>query len=223
VELVETTTAAPITAKGRSTRDRIVVAAADLFYRQGVAGTSLPDVRAAAAVSSSQIYHYFKDKRALTLAVIAYQTEAIIAGHSTLLVEIDTLDGLRAWRDFVVGSQRQSLGGCPLGGLSSELADHDQGAREALAAAFTRWAGALHAGIANMIDNGTLRPDTDAGRLAAALLAALQGGLLLAQAQQTTTALEAGLDTVIEAIAQHSTADRPRRGEGKAPGVVAGR
>jgi hypothetical protein len=57
-----------------------------------------------------------------------------------------------------------------------------------------------------MIDNGTLLPDTDAGRLADALLAALQGGLLLAHAQRTTTALEAGLDTVIDAIAQHSTA-----------------
>jgi AcrR family transcriptional regulator len=184
-----------------------VAAAAELFYRQGFAGTSLPDVRAAAAVSSSQIYHYFKDKRALTLAVISYQTEAIIAGHSPLLVELDTLDGLRAWRDFVVGSQQQCMGGCPLGSLSSELADRDQVARQALAAAFTRWAAALRAGIANMVDNGTLLPDTDAGRLADALLAALQGGLLLAHAQHTTAALEAGLDTVIGAIARHSTTD----------------
>jgi AcrR family transcriptional regulator len=206
VEFVDTTTAEPTTAKGRATRDRIVAAAAELFYRQGVAGTSLPDVRAAAAVSSSQIYHYFKDKNALTLAVIAYQTEAILAGHSTHLVGLDTLDGLRAWRDFVVGSQQQYMAGCPLGSLASELADHDQIARQALAAAFTRWAAALRAGIANMIDNGTLLPDTDAGRLADALLAALEGGLLLAHAQRTTTALEAGLDTVIDAIAEHSTA-----------------
>jgi AcrR family transcriptional regulator len=206
VEFVDTTTAEPTTAKGRATRDRIVAAAAELFYRQGVAGTSLPDVRAAAAVSSSQIYHYFKDKNALTLAVIAYQTEAILAGHSTHLVGLDTLDGLRAWRDFVVGSQQQYMAGCPLGSLASELADHDQIARQALAAAFTRWAAALRAGIANMIDNGTLLPDTDAGRLADALLAALEGGLLLAHAQHTTKALEAGLDTVIDAIAEHSTA-----------------
>jgi TetR/AcrR family transcriptional repressor of nem operon len=215
LEFVGTTMAEPTTAKGRATRDRILAAAAELFYRQGVAGTSLPDVRAAAGVSSSQIYHYFKDKKALTLAVIGYQTEAILAGHCPLLVELDTIDGLRAWRDFVVGSQQQSMGGCPLGSLSSELADHDQVAREALAAAFTRWAAALRAGIAKMIDNGTLLPDTDAVRLADALLAALQGGLLLAQAQHTTTALEAGLDTVIDAIARHSTADQPGRAEGK--------
>jgi TetR/AcrR family transcriptional regulator, transcriptional repressor for nem operon len=213
--------AEPTTAKGRATRDRIVAAAADLFYRQGVAGTSLPDVRVAAGVSSSQIYHYFKDKKALTLAVISYQTEAILAGHTPLLVELDTLDGLRAWRDFVVCSQQQSMGGCPLGSLSSELADHDQVARQALAAAFTRWAAALRAGIARIIDNGTLLPDTDAGRLADALLAALQGGLLLAQAQHTITALEAGLDTVIDVVAQHSTADRPSRARGVKPEVVA--
>jgi TetR/AcrR family transcriptional regulator, transcriptional repressor for nem operon len=214
VEFVGTTTAEPTTPKGRATRDRIVAAAAELFYRQGVARTSLPDVRAAAAVSSSQIYHYFKDKNALTLAVISYQTEAILAGHSPLLIELDTLDGLRAWRDFVVDSQQQCMAGCPLGSLSSELADHDQDAREAVAAAFTRWAAALRAGIVKMIDNGRLRLDTDAGHLADALLAALQGGLLLTQAQHTTTALEAGLDTVIDCIARHSTADKPRQERG---------
>jgi hypothetical protein len=50
-------------------------------------------------------------------------------------------------------------------------------------------------------------PDTDAGHVADALLAARQVGLLLAQAQHTTTAPEAGLDNVIDAITRHSTAD----------------
>src|ERR1019366_4994 len=42
-----------------STRQRIVAAAADLMFERGVAGTTVEDVRAAARVSSSQVYHYF--------------------------------------------------------------------------------------------------------------------------------------------------------------------
>jgi TetR/AcrR family transcriptional regulator, transcriptional repressor for nem operon len=55
-----------------------------------------------------------------------------------------------------------------------------------------------------MAGNGTLPPGTDPGRLALALLTAVQGGLILAQAQRSTDALEAALDTVIACVC-----DRP--------------
>ncbi|MFD8221088.1 hypothetical protein ACFV2U_47400 [Streptomyces sp. NPDC059697] len=45
-----------------------------------------------------------------------------------------------------------------------------------------------------------LRPQADADRLALALLAAVQGGLLLALSQRTIDALEAAIDTVIAQI-----------------------
>jgi AcrR family transcriptional regulator len=193
---------APSTRKGRATRERIVAAAADLMYRHGVAGTSTPAVRDAAGVSSSQIYHYFADKDDLTRAVIAFQTEAILSNQAPLLATLDSVDALRSWRDVVVDAARQQngAGGCPLGSLSSELSDDHRWARDALAASFTAWSEAIRAGLAAMISNGTLGPETDATTLSLALLAAVQGGLVLAQAQHTTDALEAALDTVITHI-----------------------
>lgn len=195
------------TRKGRATRERIIAAAADLMYRHGVAGTSTPALRDAAGVSSSQIYHYFEDKDDLTRAVIAFQTEAILANQAPLLARLDSLDALQTWRDVVVDAARQQhgAGGCPLGSLSSELSDHNPQAREALAASFTAWATAIREGLLSMIANGTLRPQTDSDQLALALLAAVQGGLVLAQAQHTTEALEAALDTVIAHIQEQAT------------------
>jgi len=192
----------PSTRKGRATRDRIVAAAADLMYRHGVAGTSTPAVRDAAGVSSSQIYHYFADKDDLTRAVIAFQTDTILSYQAPSLASLDSPGALRAWRDVVVDAARQQhgTGGCPLGSLSSELSDDHPWARDALAASFTAWSEAIRAGLAAMTANGILLPDTDPGRLALALLATVQGGLLLAQAQRTTDALEAALDTVIAHI-----------------------
>ncbi|MGH3262824.1 MAG: TetR/AcrR family transcriptional regulator [Trebonia sp.] len=193
------------TRKGRETRDRIVAAAADLMYRHGVAGTSTPAVRDAAGVSSSQIYHYFADKDDLTRAVIAFQTEAILSYQASSLARLDSLDALRAWRDVVVDAARQQHGGgCPLGSLSSELSDDHPWARGALAASFTAWSEAIRAGLAAMTGNGSLPRDTDPGRLALALLAAVQGGLLLAQAQHTTDALEAALDMMIAHVRDHA-------------------
>jgi AcrR family transcriptional regulator len=198
---------APSTTKGRATRDRIVAAAADLMYRHGAAGMSTPALRDAAAVSSSQIYHYFADKDDLTRAVIAFQTEAILANQGPLLARLDSLEALRAWRDDVVDVARQQggAGGCPLGSLSSELSDDHPWAREALATGFAAWSETIRTGLLGMIANGTLGREADADQLSLALLAALQGGLLLAQAQHTTAALEAALDTVIARIHDQAT------------------
>ena len=59
-----------ITPKGERTRARIVEKAAALIHERGVAGTFLEDVKAAAGVSGSQLYHYFPDKDELVQAVI---------------------------------------------------------------------------------------------------------------------------------------------------------
>jgi TetR/AcrR family transcriptional repressor of nem operon len=196
----------PSTRKGRATRERIVAAAADLMYRHGVAGTSTPAVRDAAGVSSSQIYHYFTDKDDLTRAVIAFQSEAILSHQAPLLARLDSVEALRSWRKVVVDAARRQngAGGCPLGSLSSELSDDHPWARDALAAGFTVWSEAIRSGLAAMVDNGSLRPETDATALSLALLAAVQGGLVLAQAQHTTDALEAALDAVIAHIHGHA-------------------
>jgi TetR/AcrR family transcriptional repressor of nem operon len=199
-------TAEPLTAKGQATRDRIVRAAAELMFRHGVAGTSTPAIRDAAEVSSSQIYHYFADKEALTRAVIKHQTETILNNQSTQLSQLDSFEALRAWRDVILQTERnlECVGGCPLGSLSSELSEHDPSARQALANSFAQWSGAIRDGLRHMIDQGVLRDDADPEKLSLAMLAALQGGLLLAQAQRSAAALEAALDVMIEGIRHHA-------------------
>jgi TetR/AcrR family transcriptional repressor of nem operon len=212
--------AAPLTTRGRATRDRIVRAAAELMFRHGATGTSTPAVRDAAGVSSSQIYHYFTDKEALTRAVIALQTETILDNQTALLSRLDSFEALRAWRDVVVQVERdlECVGGCPLGSLSSELSERDPPARQALAEAFTQWSSAIRDGLQHMIEQGVLRDDADPERLSLAMLAALQGGLLLAQSQRSTAALEAGLDAIIERIRYHAVTAQPapRTGRRKA-------
>ena len=194
-----------LTRKGLATRARIVEAAAGLMFRRGVAGTSTEDVRAAAQVSNSQLYHYFADKNALVRAVIEYQADEIIDGQRPLLDELDSLAAFRQWRDMLVDLQRQRHceGGCPLGSLSSELAETDESARTALAASFDRWESPIRDGLRRMRDRGELHHDTDVDRLALGTLAALQGGLLLTQAKRDVSPLEAALDLAISQISNH--------------------
>jgi AcrR family transcriptional regulator len=201
-----------VTPKGRATRDRIVTAAASLMCTRGVTATSTEDVQVAANVSASQIYHYFADKRSLTRAVIEHQTDAIVGSQESLLVRLDGLDALRAWAEIVVGYQRNAgyRGGCPLGTLASELAENDTEAREDLAAGYRRWQEAIRAGLAAMADRGEFLPGTDIERLAIALLAALQGGLLLSKTLRDGVHLETALNTMIDHIESFTTAGTQR-------------
>jgi TetR/AcrR family transcriptional repressor of nem operon len=194
--------AGQLTSKGVQTRQRIVVAAAELMFEGGVAGTTMEMVRAAARVSSSQIYHYFADKETLVRAVIEYQNETIVGGQEPMLAKLDSLPGLRAWRDFLVEHQRQlgCRGGCPIGALGSELAEIDPQARAAVAGGFGRWEAGIRGGFQAMHDRGELGQDASPDRLATTMLAALQGGLLLSQVQRSTAPLEVALDTVIDHI-----------------------
>ena len=195
--------AGELTPKGRATRDRIVAAAADLIFEQGVAGTSLQDVQQAARVSGSQMYHYFGDKASLIHAVIAQQGETLLGKQQPWLSRIDSLQGIRAWRDFVVSTmrRRECRGGCQIGSLASELSDLDPAARSDLAATFQRWISAIRDGLQAMQDRGELRADADVPQLARALMAAAEGGLLLAKTLRDVAPLEAVLDTVIDHIA----------------------
>src|SRR5271156_5934700 len=122
----------PLTRKGQETRQRIVDAAAGLIFRQGVAHTTIQDVRAAAAVSSSQLYHYFDDKPALVRAVVDHQADTMVGGQE--MFDFSTLEGLRAWRDMLIEYQDEHhcIGGGPLGSIGGQPAAAHNRARAPL-------------------------------------------------------------------------------------------
>jgi len=190
-----------LTPKGERTRARIIDAAARLIYERGVPGTTLEDVRTAAEVSGSQLSHYFADKDELVQAVIGHQAGVIVGNQQH--ADLGTIEGLTAWRDLVVAAAKSAdgMGGCPLGSLGSQLAESDPQARALVADGFGRWSAAISDGLRALHAAGHLPPGINPGDLAVTLLAALQGGLLLAQVQRDTRPLETAVDTLLALLA----------------------
>ncbi|MEO7745127.1 MAG: TetR/AcrR family transcriptional regulator [Actinomycetota bacterium] len=194
-----------LTARGALTRSRIVDAAADLMYAAGVAGTSLDQVTAASRTSRSQLYHYFADKDDLVAAVIQRQTERVLQVQRTLLEDLSSMAGLRAWADAVVRSQDRLLcvGGCPLGSLAAELAASED-ARRLLTKSFEQWERLLAAGFTAMQRGGELDEALVPEDLATSVLAAAQGGLLLTDTTRSTRPLRLALDLAIDRMTVRS-------------------
>jgi TetR/AcrR family transcriptional regulator, transcriptional repressor for nem operon len=201
-----------LTPKGERTRSRIVEAAARLIHERGVAATTLDDIRSGAGVSGSQLSHYFAGKDELVQAVIDYQAGTITGNQRH--ADLGSPEGLRAWRDTVIAQVKsgEGKGGCPLGSIAGQVAETDAQARALIAAGFGQWSAAISDGLRRLHDAGHLPKGADPDDLAVTLLAALQGGLLLAQVQRDTGPLETALDTILE-LARISRRDAPADGQ----------
>jgi TetR/AcrR family transcriptional regulator, transcriptional repressor for nem operon len=126
-----------------------------------VTASSNDDILAVAGASHSQLYHYFTDRDDLVAAVIADRVEQVLSHQESLLADLDSIEGLRLWRDAVVALQeeRECRDGCLIGSLAGELSDRDPRSRQAFAAAF---------------DGGTRRSATDLSECASRARSARQ-------------------------------------------------
>ncbi len=192
----ETSNRPRLTPKGARTRARIVGAAAALIHERGVVATTLEDVKVAAEVSGSQMYHYFPDKDELVQAVIDYQADTIVH-HQGLVLR--SANGVEAWRNMVITAAKhtKAIGGCPLGSLGAQLAESDPEARALIAAGFEQWTVVIGDALRSLHGEGKLPSGIDPDDLATTLLATLQGGLLLAQVQRSTLPFETAVNTVL--------------------------
>ena len=202
------TSARRLTSRGAATKARIVEAANQLMFERGVALTTLADVRTASATSKSQLYQHFADKNALVREVIEFRAEALLAQQRRRLEKVDSLRGLELWRDEMVerNALRDGAYGCPLGSIANEIADHDEDTRRIIANHFDEWLQIIVDTIDRLKARGVLRGDADPRALAGGLLAALQGGYLLAKTSRDVNLMRVAVDMAIAQIRAFSTA-----------------
>ena len=189
--------ALPATERGRRARAAILTAAARLMHQHGMAGPSVDDVLAASGAGKSQFYHYFESRRDLAAAVLYHQFDRVMAAQPALR-DPDYAD-LRGWRDQVLAAHRDSsYGTCPLGVFVGQVDEPEL--NSILAELFGRWEKGLADLVARARDHGSVRSDVDledAGRM---LLAALEGGTMLAHVHRQPIALKRSLDAAIAVL-----------------------
>jgi TetR/AcrR family transcriptional regulator, transcriptional repressor for nem operon len=197
----------PRRGRGAATRERIVRAAAELMYVKGVGATSLEEILAASTAGKSQFYQHFDGKDDLIQDVIALRAEEILTKQTLRLKKLDSVRGLQQWRNAIVQNNalRRGAWGCTLGSLAAELSDVNDTARVALAKHFDEWEQLLAEGFARMRDRGVLRDDADTQLLAVGVMAALQGGYLLAQTAHDSRPMEVALDMAINHVRSFET------------------
>jgi AcrR family transcriptional regulator len=172
--------------------------AAELIAERGVAGMSLDEVLAAAGAGKSQLYHYFAGRDELVEAAVAHRCGQVLAELTQALGSVASLAELETMlAGFVVSFEETGLPGCPIGSLASEVAERNDGARLQAAAAFDAWEGLFADALQRMRRRGELRANASPAVLATALLASIEGGLLLSQTRKHPESLRVAVQAAL--------------------------
>jgi AcrR family transcriptional regulator len=163
------------------TRDRLIAATNELFRRQGYNGTSVKDVTTAAGATTGSLYHFFPGgKSELAQAVVS---ETGLAYEQLFEAIADAAQGGAAEGvgDFfdgaaVVLAETSYIDVCPIGTVAREVASTDEALRIATQRVFKRWTEAL---ATRLVAAGL--SDTESQALATTVVAALEGGFILAR------------------------------------------
>jgi TetR/AcrR family transcriptional regulator, transcriptional repressor for nem operon len=194
----------PRTGRGRASRERIVERAAELFAEQGVAATSLDEVLAAAGAGKGQLYHYFRGRDELVAAAVGLRCAQVLAGLTQALDTVGSLAELeQALAGFADGYEQMGLPGCPVGSLAGEVAERNEGARLQTAAAFDAWEQLFAGALERMRERGELRADAFSAVLATALLASIEGGMVLSQARKDPAPLRIAVEAALGQVRTH--------------------
>ena len=162
----------------KTTRDQIVEAADQLFYRQGYEHTSFSNIADAVRISRGNFYYHFKTKDEILDAVI----ETRLANTRTMLDrwEIDASgpeDRIRSFIHILIANRADiKRYGCPVGTLCSELAKLGHAAQAEANQLFTLFRTWLRRQFT------LIGREADADALAMHLLARSQGVATLANA-----------------------------------------
>ncbi|MEV6254441.1 TetR/AcrR family transcriptional regulator [Nocardia sp. NPDC051911] len=171
--------------KGTETRGKLVDAARTLVERHGYYGAGLNQILAASGAPRGSLYFHFPGGKDELVATAVAQAGKEIAALIDAIEPGDAAEAasrlLRAFGDRLEASGWQQ--GCPVATVALDVAAANDPIQAECAAAYAAWEQALRI---------RLRADgrDDADDLAAAVLAMVEGALLLARAQRSREPLE---------------------------------
>jgi AcrR family transcriptional regulator len=189
--------------KPAATRRKILEAAFEEFYRRGFQAGSVDTIVSKAGVTKGALYHHFRDKAALGYAVVdEVVREPLLAAYLEPMERSDG-DPLAALQrvlrqradDFV------DLGiglGCPLNNLAQEMSPLDEEFRARIAATLEAWTAAFADALARARERGFVRDDVDARRVAAFIVAAVEGSFGAAKNADSVEVLRSNLHVLAD-------------------------
>ncbi|MFJ5869382.1 TetR/AcrR family transcriptional regulator [Streptomyces parvus] len=182
-----------------TTPDRLIEATQELLWERGYVGTSPKAIQQRAGAGQGSMYHHFSGKPELALAAVTRTAEEMRRTAGLLL------DGPGSACERIAAyllRERDVLRGCPLGRLTMDPdVIADDGLRAPVDATFDWLRARITAVVQEGVEAGEFTPGTDPGPVAAAVVATVQGGYVLARASGRSDAFDHAVEGLLSLLA----------------------
>jgi TetR/AcrR family transcriptional repressor of nem operon len=168
--------------KAEKTRQFIIEKTAPIFNTKGYAGTSMTDITDATGLTKGSIYGNFKGKDEVALACFDHNLKKVM---EVVRKEMDTRstykDKLLAFPHLYEHYQKYAFptGGCPILNTAIDADDTHPALRDKAAGAIQSWKEQIVRLLVEGAKAGEFAPVKDPGQFALALIALLEGGLMI--------------------------------------------
>lgn len=180
--------------RSEATYNFIIETTADLFNKQGYAGTSIADVETATKLTKGSIYGNFENKEQLALAVFDFNLKKIREKLSSELSNQSTFKGKILSYLNVYGTLGAS-GGCPIQNTAVEADDTHEELRVRAAEAMMRWRSNMIGLLQKGIENKEFKADIDTEKVALTFFAMIEGGILISKTTRNIDYLSKVMDS----------------------------
>jgi len=171
--------------KEQPTREKILDAVFKLVYIHGYNGTSMAMILKECGIPKGSLYHYFKSKKEMVLAVVKERINPRM-DEFYQLDEENTEEGIEALIVAVLKVTKNEMlvsFGCPLNRLNQEMSPVDADFDEAIGKIYER----LHTKIKKLLDNSQLKEGVDTTSLSEFIIATVWGSLSLSPQNSSTS------------------------------------
>jgi TetR/AcrR family transcriptional repressor of nem operon len=198
-----------------NTRDRLIMAAVELFYAQGYAATGMADVLKKARANSGSFYFFFKSKEELLDAVLDWYLvnlepiliQPLYERTSDPIERIFLL--LDDYRQKILITEFAFT--CPIGRLALEIDPAKKHIHAKIAANFNGWTAAVRKCLDDAADR--LPDSVDREQLAQLVLTVMEGGVMQSRAQHAIQPFDASvgqLRNYFRSLQEQASPPRPQ-------------
>lgn len=179
------------------TRERLIETATELFLGKGYGAVGTSQICTSAGVNKGTFYHFFPSKSALVIAAIDEYAASFNDAFERIR-QSDTVASKKLAALFDVPAEANRLWckkngfaqGCLVGNMTLELSAVDKDVQLASQAALRKWAKTIEPIIAEFADTEGLA-SLDADKGAMCVVTMIQGGLLMAKANNDPSQINA--------------------------------
>jgi len=191
--------------KGQRTRSHILQESRKIFTRQGFQNTTIREIIAATGVKKGNLYYHFSSKEELGIAVLTDARDEFFSildrsftGENPKSRIINSCNSI-----MEMMQQTNFVGGCLFGNTALEMTDSNSQFGQILQEIFSCWTDKIEYELRQILRSGTAENVIQPGILATAVVAILEGGIMLSRVYGSSDNLDDCISVIKKLISNY--------------------